>query len=125
MRIMAECAIFLDRWMFPEERASFLGMAVIAGFIDRVFNQKEVVRRTVRIMAIAADHFGFPDRVSGTQVALRFFLDMTAKADFGLRRFVEYRVMGCMYGMTGGAGQIRGLMDTALPMNPVAAFMAS
>lgn len=59
---MTDCTILRHRGMFIHERPLEFGVAAIADEVDRRFLQ-ELERLPVRIVAVAADHLPFPDRV--------------------------------------------------------------
>ena len=71
VRVMAIGAVFRYRLMFPQERTALVGVALIAGLIDRMFLQVGGRRRAMRVMAVGADHLALPDRVVRDLVAVR------------------------------------------------------
>ena len=54
MRCMAIGAVFTHRLVFPQERSTFFGMAVIAGFVNRAALQLAGSATAVRVMTIRA-----------------------------------------------------------------------
>ena len=59
VRCMAIRAVFLHRCVLPEERSAFLGMALKAGFVDRVADQVGRTGTSVRLMAVCAGQQAF------------------------------------------------------------------
>ncbi len=63
MRRMAEGAILRHGRVLPEERAAFLGVALVAGLVDRLPHELKFERRPVRTMAGRAAHLAGAKRM--------------------------------------------------------------
>lgn len=63
MHAVAQTAVFTGRVVLPQERAAFLGMAGITVFIDRALLQRRWSGGAVCIVAVAADHLVFANRM--------------------------------------------------------------
>lgn len=84
VRVMAAGAVFSNRLMFPQEGPALIGMALVAGLVDRVFLQVGRCRSPVRVMAVGTDYFAFLDRMVRYFAAVRSLVLVTVKADLGL-----------------------------------------
>ena len=62
MRVMAVGAIFHHRRMLPQEGPAPFRMTLVAGLVDRAFDQQLGIGSSVRIMAIGASDLPFPER---------------------------------------------------------------
>ena len=106
VRVVARRAILLHWCVFPQHRATHLGMAAHAtlrhGTAD--LERLHVADRTVRVVARGARHFSFAHgHVRDSAFGLRDLKAMTCRADFGLCRLHElvrrrFRVMNVVAG---------------------------
>ena len=84
MRIVAVAAVFADRRVLPQERSAFVGVAGIAGLVDGVLDQQLGPARSMRIVAIRADHLCLHNRMMRGHVRLGSLLLVASEADEGL-----------------------------------------
>ena len=54
--LVADAAVLAHRLVLPQEGAAFLGVALVAGFVEGVVNQAGFTCRAVRFVAIGAGH---------------------------------------------------------------------
>jgi hypothetical protein len=125
VRCMAVGAIVKHGAMLPQERAAFLGVAGVTGFVDRVLDQQFRTRRTVRIVAIGTDHLARIDRVRGNFVGIRTLLLMAGKTNLGLRSLVAHLVYRRVHLVAVIAGQLVALVLTTIPVGAIISFVAS
>ena len=64
VRIMTDCAVLLDRLVFPQERPAFLLVTLVTHLVNRVLCQVCRPGGAMWIMAIRTDHLAFPDGVA-------------------------------------------------------------
>lgn len=101
MRFMTIRTILENRGMLPEKRPAQLGMALIAGGIERGFDQRELaVDAVMRIMTIAAGHFAGTKRMAIRLVRIGALGDMTAPADFRLSGRRHHRILSGVAAVT-------------------------
>ncbi len=101
--------------MFPEKRTALLGMAFETRRVDRLPGEHRVRGAAMRDVASGAVHLAVGDRVRiGTQ-RLRTLPGMTRKADFRLRRRLEYRVAAYVYVVAVAAGNFGHVMRARMP----------
>lgn len=62
--------VFIHRRMGPHEGASFLGMALVAEFIDGIPLELGGAKASMVFMAVCAFYFSFPDGMVGSPVLL-------------------------------------------------------
>ena len=122
---MAVGAVVKHGTVLPQERAAFLGVAGVTGFVDRVFDQQFGTSRAVRIVAIGTDHLAGIDRVRGNLVGVRTLLLMAGEAHLGLRPLVANLVDGRMHLVAVIAGQLVVLVLAAFPVGAIISFVAS
>src|SRR3990170_5347882 len=89
VRLMAIQTVLSHGRMLPKKRSTLIGMALITILVNRSFRQEFFIRRTVRIVTIAALYFSFPERHVGGTLHLRSSLLVTLEADFKLRSFCK------------------------------------
>ncbi len=111
---MAIEAILLDRRMLVKIRASFFRVAFITEFVDRIGFQHFVGKLPVRVMAVNACYFVFPDRMVGLLASHGLYVLVALKADFGSARFQEI-LRSCMRRMAIVAGNT---LDVVLALTP-------
>jgi hypothetical protein len=83
VRLMADSASFAQCFVFENERASLLAMALSAPFIQTSHHQSPaplVNIHSVRIVTLGAIHFAFPDRVMLRQINFGMSLQMALQA---------------------------------------------
>jgi hypothetical protein len=89
VRLVAIQAVFPDRDVFPEERASLLRVALITLFVDGGLVHQFSFQNAVRIVAIRTGHFSLSDRMMRGPEELRLLLLVAAKTgvrfDFGFQ----------------------------------------
>ena len=68
MRAVAQHAVFARRHVFPQERAAFFGMTIVAGLVDREGGQAGFPGTTVRGMAVTAAHLVFAQGMGIRQI---------------------------------------------------------
>jgi hypothetical protein len=78
-------AILIHRGMGPHKGASFLGMALITKFIDRIPLELGGAETSMVFMAVRALDFSFPDRMMGGPTLLSPYTLMTEIAEVWLR----------------------------------------
>ena len=125
-------AILTNRLMLPQEGATFLGMAFVAGFIDGVVNQAGFTRRTVRLVTIATGHQanvrsgrgGSLDRVArlAHELGALFCVAGIANHRLGFER--QHRVVFDVQIMTVDTGDFLDVMHAAHPVEAGTAVMA-
>ena len=92
VRGMAVVAILLHRGMLPEDRTPELGMALIAGIVDRIRHHHRRRLAAVRIMAARARHLSLFHGVGRSLVKMPLHLHVTRIAGFGDGGFREDRL---------------------------------
>ena len=70
--------------MGPHKGASFLGMALITKFIDRIPLEQGGAKTSMVLVAIRAFNFSFPDRMVGGPTLLSPYALMTEIAEVWL-----------------------------------------
>ena len=77
VRNMTIQAILIHRGMGPHKGASFLGMALITKFIDRIPLELGGAKTSMVLVAVRAFNFSFPDRMVGGPTLLSPYVLMT------------------------------------------------
>src|SRR5450755_2717478 len=113
---MAVGAIVDNRAVFPQERPAFLGMTGVAGFVDRVLDEKLRPGRAMRVMAIGAHYLAGKYRVRRNAVNLRALSLVAGETYIWLRGFGQNWIAGDMDRMAVAAGYIAALMLASGPM---------
>src|SRR5690242_4168376 len=80
MRRMAVQAVLANRLMFPQYRATLLGVTVVAGLVDREFFQQLRTWRAVRVVAVGADDLALANRVMRELEAVGTLFRVTGEA---------------------------------------------
>ena len=125
MRIVAVGALFANGLVFPQHRTALVGVTAIASVVDPHLPQQIGACRAMRIVAIGADHFAFADGMVGILQRERTLLGMASKANVGLRRFDQYRILVDVDRVTADAGQIVNLVLAALPIIMIAVLVTA
>ena len=81
VRTMTEGAVFIDRFVIPDEWTALFCMALVAGIDYRITHQALVTRRTMRIMAIGTDHLTLFDGVAAEFLRVHPLLLVAGKTD--------------------------------------------
>ena len=92
MRFMAVHAIFHHRRMLKQERATSFRMALVAGLVDRAFDQQLGIGSSMRVMAIRTGDLSFSKRHVRRALHLSASLEMALKADLHLRFLDELTI---------------------------------
>jgi hypothetical protein len=116
VRIVAVAAILGHRLVLVDKRAALFRVAVVAGVVDAVASQQLRPDRTVRLVAVGAAHLALGQRVMRGLVEFVALLLVAGEADHGLGPFVAHPVVGRVQLMARGAGNVRGLVGTAVPV---------
>ncbi len=125
MRVMARCAIFSYRRMFPQVRTTLFGVALEAGVVHCLPHKLQFRCSAVRAVTIGAGHFAFTQwmRIRFQRVA--FAECMAVIALFGLRRYSEHRVIGSVKLMTTGTADFIIVMRATMPGESRIGFMTA
>jgi hypothetical protein len=91
VRFVAIVTIFEDRRMLKEERASPLGMALVASLVHACLYELRGIGRAVRVVAIGAAYFSFSHRHMRRTHELGFSLQVALAAHLNRGPFVEKR----------------------------------
>ena len=113
---MAVGAIIDNRTVFPEKRTALLGVAGVAGLVDRVLDEELRSRRSVRVVTIRAHHFADEYRMRRNAMDLRALRLVADETDIRLSKFGEDRVVGRMDRMAVTAGHTAALMLASGPV---------
>jgi hypothetical protein len=125
MRIMAIGTAIADRLVLPQKRTALFRVATRARVIDSVAEQQMFSHRAMRVMAIAARHESFVERVMRSQLQLRALFLMTADTHGYLRGFAQYRVIRLVDVVAGDTGKTGELMLAAAPVCSQSILMAT
>src|SRR3990172_11567540 len=82
---VAERAVLTNRGVLPQERPPFLGVAGVAGLVDRALDEQPGAGRAVGIVAVAARDLPLADRMRRRPENLRPFLLVAGPQRVGLR----------------------------------------
>lgn len=112
VRCMADCAVFLDRWMLIDKGSAFVSVTLVAELVD-VFRLDHGVRSfaAMGVMAVAALDFTFSYRMMGPFVDLASFGFVTVEAD---RRLIN-RHLRRVDRMARGAGDVVSAVGADVP----------
>lgn len=91
VRLVTIAAILQNRRMLPKKRPAPLGVAHVTGFINACLYELRRIRSSVRVMAVGAGHFPFPNRHVGRAHELGFSLQMALAANLSLRSLIKKR----------------------------------
>ncbi len=125
MRVMARRAIFGDRRMFPEERTTFLRVALETGIVHGLPNQLQLRRIAKHAVTTGAVHLAFTQGVRIRFQCITLAQGMTVITFVGLRRCVEHRVTGGVNLVTAGTADFVVVMRPAVPCEPGIGLMTS
>jgi len=89
MRLVTVRAVLQHRGVLPEKRAAPLRVARVTIFIDARLFELRGIGRAMGIVTVGARELPFPDRHVRRAHQLRFSLQMTLAADFGLSALVK------------------------------------
>src|SRR5690242_5613372 len=87
--LMAVGAVFKRGRMFPQERTAPLGVAGVTVLVDASLFELGGIRRSVRVVAVAAADFSFAQRHMRRAHELRLSLQMALPADLDVRALPE------------------------------------
>lgn len=126
MGFVAVRAVFPDRYVVPEKRTSFLGVAFIALLVDGGLLQQFPGLNAVGIVAIRTGHFSLSERMMRGPKELGLFLLMAGETQVGLAGRFELRFfrLGRVHAVAVRAGEPPGIMDAPIPGQSRAALMA-
>lgn len=124
VRVVTDGTVLLYRLMLPQERTTLVLMALITDFVDGVLYQLCGTDAPVRVMAIGANYFAFPDGMARTPEHLGTFVLMTCKTDLGLGGPGAYWILCAHDVMTVCARITRGSMRTHSPIHLQTTLMA-
>lgn len=124
MGAVADGALLGDRFVFPEERATFLRVARITVLIERQGIQGPGPVRSMRVVAIGAGQQALADRVCRCLVHIRSHLPVAAVTDIAFAVLAQYAV-GLVNQMATAAHQIGRLVRTALPVHAAGILVAA
>src|SRR5271165_883441 len=83
MRVVTDAAVLAHRLVFPQERSTLVGVAVVAGLVDGEFlDLMGPSRRAVGVMAIGACNLAFAYRVVRILERFGLLLGVAAEACF-------------------------------------------
>ena len=110
---VAQAAVFSYGCVLPQEWAAFFSMAGITGLVQCGLDQYAARSRAMGGMTFAAGHFTEADGVLRSLIEFCTHFLVTAKANFRLGFFLQYRIFSHMNGVATGAGDITATMGTA------------
>lgn len=110
--------------MLPEKRATFIGVAGVAGFVDGVLQQEFRACRAVRIVTVGTCHPAGSNWVRGQVMALCALQLMAGIANLALRVSRKRLVLRPVDFVTGRAGYVVARMHTATPVHAPARVVA-
>jgi hypothetical protein len=116
VRVVADRAILGHRRMLPDERAALLGVAAVAGLVQRAANQQAVGAGAVRIVAIRARQLSLPHRVGRRLEEVRLDVGVAGIARLGLGALLDDRVLRRMQLVAVGAGDGVDVVRAAGPL---------
>src|SRR5262245_5279600 len=123
---MAIEAIFANRIVLPQERAALLRVTLVAIVVHRIFSQHRFGGAAVRIVTVRAGDLALTDRHMRREVSLRAPVFMTLEAGVRSKSGVQLESAGYILHdrVAVAAHQSARLMRAAVPVSPVAAFVA-
>src|SRR5262249_20992457 len=119
-----------DGLVLPEEGAPLLGVALVAGLVERALDEQVIGRRAVHVVAVGAVDAALLDRMRRQQEGLRTHVGMAAEAHLGLvvphdalgaDVLVEERAVGRVDLVARGASDGLPLVGAAAPVDALAA----
>ncbi len=119
MWCVAVHTVILHRFMFVNKRPALLGMAQIAGLINRSPDQGRRTIGTMRVVAIGAGYRTFPDRMSIRLVDFHFFTQMTGITNLCFGYGIKHLVPVCMYLVAGSTTQLLAGMGAVAPIDVI------
>ncbi len=125
MRVVARCAIFGYRRMFPQERTTLLRVALEAGIVHGLSRQLQFRCIANRTVTTGAGHLAFTQRMRIRFQRVAFAESMTVIAFFGLRRCPEYRVISSVQLVATGTADFVIFVRAAVPREPGIGCMTS
>src|SRR3989338_8101108 len=120
---VADRAVLTNRGVLPQERPALLGVAGVAGFVDRALDEQPGAGRSVGIVAVAAGDLPLADRMRRRPEDLRPLLPVAGQTRVGLCRLGQHGISPGMHGVAGGAGQTMELVRAAPPVHARAPFV--
>ena len=124
MRVMAVAAVFCNRRMLPQVRATLLGMAIKTGLVQRLPGELPLACLSVRAVATAAVHLALPYRVCERLQHLRALLLVAIEADFRLCSGLQHLVHRRMAVMAVDAGYLVDRVAAGVPAGADTAVVA-
>ena len=118
VRLVTIQAVLCYRRMFPQERATLVCMAFVAILVHGRFGQEFVIRRAVRVVAVAAFQFAFAEGHVRGPLHLCAPLLVTLEAGLELGRLCEEPLWrGWLHDLvTVHAGYALGFMRACFPV---------
>lgn len=110
--------------MLPQERAPLVGVAPVAGLVDRRSAQQRRADSAVRVMAVGAGHPASDHGMGGKVVLLRALLQVAGKTHLRLGDLVESRILRLVDGMARRARDVASPVRTCSPVDTLAALVA-
>src|SRR6185503_6325609 len=124
VRLVADAAVFLHRWMAVHERPALLHVAGVAG-LGRAIARQLLRIAAMHVMAGGARHLPFGDRMVHRPVHLHALLLVAGEAGVALRYAVAHRIARRVHQVARAAGYVGARMRAHLPLDARAALVAS
>src|ERR1700722_2672120 len=126
VRVVAVEAVLAHRRVLEQERTALLGVALVAGVVDRGLAQQALGGAAVRVVAIGADDLAFAHRHVRRAIHLRAPVLVALEAGIGLERGLEIELHRHLAHdrVTIGAGKAARLVRPAAPVGAVASLVA-
>ena len=125
MRLVAQGAIFGNRWVLPEERPTLVGVAAEAVVVEGDLPQQRLARAPVGVMAIGTIRLTLGDGVARGQLKLRLHLGMAVQADFLGILLAEDHILALVGVVATVAAQVFLMVLTADPQQLVTRVVAA
>ena len=121
---VAQAAVFADRFVLPEKRATRFCVALLAGVIDVQARELRSRSVAVHVMAAGAVHLSFEEWMRKCLARFTALRLVALVADFRLGRDMLDRVPGGMTDMTVGAANLVTRVRPVVPANTHAVLVA-
>lgn len=125
MRVMADRAVLIDRFVTMHEWAAFLHVAGVTGFIHAILLHELRTHRTMYIVAIGASHLSLNNWMMRRLVDLATLLLVATKADFRLSAFIAHLILPTMHRVAGSTRHVGSIMRAAHPMRTLRIFIVT
>ena len=124
VRRVAVQAVLANRLVFPQHRTALIGMAGVAGLVDREFFEQLGTSRTMRVMAIRANHFALTHRVMRVLERFCALLRVAGKALGRLRLANQHGIFRHVQGVAAHASHVGILVLGAEPIHALGVLVA-